>query len=327
MGRARDTLLSRSRFTRAAGVPEGRDLDAVLAALVGQFASAIEAPVTLLAAWDRAARRLAVRAAHGATPDRSRSFAARSGLLGEAFCSEAPEVRRLDADAAKLGLAPGDLPRAELLLTVPLRRGAARVGALIAAFPDAGSAPPEEELLEAAHAFGVLASHITGTVHSDALAAGGIDPLTGCLEPATLREVLSEECERCERHGRPLSLAVLLLEPEPRSGRLSAIARDLLIGVRAYDSVGRNEGAFVVVMPETTLETAEEVVGRLRHSVGLEERMLCGVAGWVPGARPQRLLDTAGGLARDWAGRHGGIALALARPDHPAAGIFGARAP
>ncbi len=104
------------------------------------------------------------------------------------------------------------------------------------------------------------------------------DPLTGLLNRRAMSELMDAEVARVERHGR--SFAVLVADLDEFKGindrhghpvgdhALRAIAQRLLGTVRAQDQVARWGGEeFLLLLPETTMETALEVADRLRRAI------------------------------------------------------------
>jgi diguanylate cyclase (GGDEF)-like protein len=104
------------------------------------------------------------------------------------------------------------------------------------------------------------------------------DPLTGLLNRRAMSELMDAEVARVERHGRSFALLVADLDEfkgiNDRHGHpvgdhaLRAIAQRLLGTVRAQDQVARWGGEeFLLLLPETTMETALEVADRLRRAI------------------------------------------------------------
>ena len=104
------------------------------------------------------------------------------------------------------------------------------------------------------------------------------DALTGMLNRRRLFELAGEELDRSERYGRPLSLAMLDIDHfkaiNDRFGHhlgddaLVAVARTVREQVRRQDAVGRYGGEeFAVLLPETELEAARQVIERVRAQV------------------------------------------------------------
>lgn len=77
-----------------------------------------------------------------------------------------------------------------------------------------------------------------------------------------------EECYRAQRYERPLSL--LVVRPAPESGAVPArirLASTLRTNLRAADVAAYSGSDYIVLLPETNGEQAEELAGRLRNAV------------------------------------------------------------
>jgi diguanylate cyclase (GGDEF)-like protein len=105
------------------------------------------------------------------------------------------------------------------------------------------------------------------------------DSLTGVLNHTSLKQQLAVELARARRHNRPLSFAMLDLDHfkqvNDRYGHLAGdrvlktLARLLRQRLRRSDYVGRYGGEeFAVVLPDTTLDVAWELVDGMRRSFG-----------------------------------------------------------
>ncbi len=105
------------------------------------------------------------------------------------------------------------------------------------------------------------------------------DPLTGCYNRTYLEKYLPKEIERARRYGRPLSLLLCDIDHFKkvndtyghRSGDrvLIALVRFIMESVRENaDWVARYGGEeFLIVAPETTLQGAVEMAGRIRGNL------------------------------------------------------------
>ncbi len=104
------------------------------------------------------------------------------------------------------------------------------------------------------------------------------DALTDTLSRGRFFEVAREELARANRYGRPLALAMLDLDHfksiNDRHGHragdevLRAIAGLMTRGLRGQDHIGRYGGEeFAVLLPETSLEAAREVLERIRLAI------------------------------------------------------------
>jgi GGDEF domain-containing protein len=91
----------------------------------------------------------------------------------------------------------------------------------------------------------------------------GNDPETGLFDHLGIVNRLQQEISRSVRYGRPLTLAVLKPAMPPGSKVQDCVAlvrREL----RAPDVVGHlGNGVMALVLPETPLEAARSLVGRL----------------------------------------------------------------
>lgn len=104
------------------------------------------------------------------------------------------------------------------------------------------------------------------------------DPLTGIANRRHLLQMLEEEWRRVRRHGRPLSLLSLDLDHfkavndahgHAEGDRvLRHFAETVQRQLRATDRFGRLGGEeFLVILPETGREAAQQVAWKLRHAV------------------------------------------------------------
>jgi diguanylate cyclase (GGDEF)-like protein len=105
-----------------------------------------------------------------------------------------------------------------------------------------------------------------------------LDPLTGAYNRRSLFRFLEREKARCARSGSPLSLLIVDIDRfkaindslghEAGDETLRALAEILRKGVRKVDMISRYGGdEFVVIMPDTSPEAAEEVRKRLLDRV------------------------------------------------------------
>lgn len=114
---------------------------------------------------------------------------------------------------------------------------------------------------------------------SEALKAAALqDPLTGLGNRRYLMERLKEETERAERKQTPYSLIILDVDHfklvNDRYGHevgdqvLCEIAKAIRSGLREYDLCGRWGGEeFLVILPDTLLESARPVAERVRLAI------------------------------------------------------------
>jgi diguanylate cyclase (GGDEF)-like protein/PAS domain S-box-containing protein len=105
------------------------------------------------------------------------------------------------------------------------------------------------------------------------------DELTDTLSRGRFFEVVREELARSARYSRPVALAMLDLDHfktiNDRFGHragddvLRAIAGLMSRGLRSQDQVGRYGGEeFAVMLPETPLDCARDVLERTRQAIG-----------------------------------------------------------
>ena len=105
------------------------------------------------------------------------------------------------------------------------------------------------------------------------------DSLTNALTRRHLAEVCQQELERCQRHGRVMSLLLIDLDHFKRinDSRGHQAGDQVLVRfvdtvntlLRSADVIGRLGGEeFVVLLPETSVEVAHVVAERIRAKVG-----------------------------------------------------------
>ena len=121
-------------------------------------------------------------------------------------------------------------------------------------------------------------------LHSEALRDSALhDSLTGLDNRRSLMERLREETERAIRKGTPYGLAILDVDRfksindqfghEAGDKALCAISEAIQRSLREYDVCGRWGGEeFLVLLPETSIESAMQVVERIR--TGMEQVQL-----------------------------------------------------
>jgi diguanylate cyclase (GGDEF)-like protein len=105
-----------------------------------------------------------------------------------------------------------------------------------------------------------------------------VDALTGAASRRAFIEQAERELDRARRYGHPVSLAYLDIDDfkavNDRQGHaagdalLAGVAERLRAGCRSTDVVARLGGdEFAVLLPETTGDTAESLVARLRSQL------------------------------------------------------------
>jgi diguanylate cyclase (GGDEF)-like protein len=145
-------------------------------------------------------------------------------------------------------------------------------------------------------------SSLMGQLQRSAVA----DDLTGLINRAGLRMGLEREIARAQRTGRPLAVVVVdvdglkqvndILGHASGDRLLTDLADAWTQMLRKGDLLARVGGdEFVLVMPETSTETAREVVERLRDVQGPARgtRWSAGVASLRDGESADDLLDRA----------------------------------
>jgi diguanylate cyclase (GGDEF)-like protein len=140
------------------------------------------------------------------------------------------------------------------------------------------------------------------------------DPLTGIANRRKMTEHIGKELERVRRLRHPLALMMVDIDHfkrindtyghEAGDRAIIAVSAMLTGSLRAIDTVGRFAGEeFVLLMPETDLETAGMAAERLREAASLLEVEVDGglaialtVSVGVAASRPQQAPDTASSL-------------------------------
>jgi len=123
-------------------------------------------------------------------------------------------------------------------------------------------------------------------------AADVLNPVTGALSEARLVAVLLALMSIANRYQRPLSVATL----QPNDGvRMGDLVDNAVESLRTTDRIGHHgDGVLLVVMPETELEQARRVIGRLRGELEAATPLRSvGVAGFNAGDDLQALLARA----------------------------------
>jgi len=104
------------------------------------------------------------------------------------------------------------------------------------------------------------------------------DQLTGCLNRRGLEDVFSRESARAQRHHTPLCVALLDLDNfkkindalghQTGDDALVHLARVVRENLRPQDTLARYGGEeFVIVLPDTTLEQADQTLVRLQREL------------------------------------------------------------
>ncbi|HWH13907.1 MAG TPA: diguanylate cyclase [Miltoncostaeaceae bacterium] len=198
-------------------------------------------------------------------------------------------------------------------VTAPVRVDDAPWGALVAANLDHRPLPVRAELRLQRFAeiieLAVAAADARARLATQALT----DSLTGLPNRRAFEERLREELGRAQRHGRPLSLAILDLDHFKRlndvhghqvgDAVLAEVARRLRDTSRAGEMVARVGGEeFGWIIPEAGVEDAREAVERGRRAVAaapcaddIAVTISAGVADTDDAATPEELFRVADG--------------------------------
>jgi diguanylate cyclase len=140
-----------------------------------------------------------------------------------------------------------------------------------------------------------------------------LDPVTQLLNSCALDPIVAKETTRANRLGTALTFATISFDNfksiEKRAGTeqgeqtLYRAARLLKSTFRGSDAIFRSRTSeFVVLMPDTTEQQAENAISRLRAlterwnaeaETGCEFSFSWGIAGYVAGAKTSEVLDRA----------------------------------
>jgi GGDEF domain-containing protein len=182
-------------------------------------------------------------------------------------------------------------------VTIPGGRAAALCAGLID--PPADSTA---ELVWIVDSYARLASLWLAERRGAPLLGNGRDELTGCLTYAALLERLNHELDRCRSADRELACCFVSLDnvaEDQRERLLGAVGRGLTGTVGDNDSVGRyGRTQFIVLLPGADIEDARRTAGLIHGSIAAidprgEVASFVGVAEWLPGTGPDRLLGDA----------------------------------
>jgi diguanylate cyclase (GGDEF)-like protein len=130
------------------------------------------------------------------------------------------------------------------------------------------------------------------------------DPLTGAANRRHLDDELEREISRAQRSGSPLTLAFMDLDYFKRfNDTYGHAAGDALLDelvsawrpvLRSSDLLARIGGEeFVVVLPDTDLDKARQVVERMRQGTPRRQTCSAGIAGYRPGDTAETLVARA----------------------------------
>lgn len=131
-----------------------------------------------------------------------------------------------------------------------------------------------------AGAFAILMARLR-RAQSRTQALSLVDFLTGALNSRAFYSILENEHRKCERYERPLTLIYLGLDNFKRVNDqfghtvgdkvLLKVARNMMRHLRATDRVARLGGdEFIVLLPETDLKAAKQVVPKIRERIMAE---------------------------------------------------------
>jgi diguanylate cyclase (GGDEF)-like protein len=135
--------------------------------------------------------------------------------------------------------------------------------------------------------FGVLLERIERLQRQVSYQNSVIDDLTvrdssaGAFKPRYVESILAEEIDRARRYHRSLALAIVsaddwdaVVRDNGEIGARSVASRivdQLAKGTRTVDKIVQlGNGSFAIVLPETALEGAEVLAGRLQESTSAE---------------------------------------------------------
>lgn len=126
----------------------------------------------------------------------------------------------------------------------------------------------------------IIEANLTSAIrHEELKRRTSIDPLTGVYTRMPFERRLEEECERAARHGRSFCLAMIDVDRfknindtlgHAGGDRALAIVADCMAAnKRTSDVLGRFGGdEFILLLPETSLESGVAVLERIRRQVG-----------------------------------------------------------
>ena len=207
------------------------------------------------------------------------SVAARAGLLAAAAAA-APFAAALTSGAHPLALAAaaavtGGAVGGLVWLLKPL----ARLGDALEHYGDhrAAQRGPQDDFARIHKGLKGLEARLEAATRR-ADPARLEDPLTGLPNRLAVMRRARDEIARARRKATPMAVALLALDGFPAAekalGRLETervlrlTAETLVQALRAYDLVGRWEGAiFVAVLPEAEVENAVDAMRRVRERI------------------------------------------------------------
>jgi diguanylate cyclase (GGDEF)-like protein len=213
----------------------------------------------------------------------------------------APRGRRVRSLEVAYRAAPGEERPVARALALPLRAGETAVGLLsLFSRTDHTFSPAETETAEAVAAHAGPAIENACRYH-EARRLADIDTRTGLHNDRYFHETLAREVARSQRYERPLALLVFDLDDfKDVNDRLGHLAGNEVLGevgervrsvVRSSDIACRVGGdEFGVILPESTLEDAEQLFERLKGRIGQQPIPHAGrleISAGIAAARPQ----------------------------------------
>jgi diguanylate cyclase (GGDEF)-like protein len=248
---------------------------------LSELASSIDLDEVLRRTLDSAAALPGVDAAHVAAVTPGGDTVARSTGLSDAEADDvqlgpAPTGRRVRSFVVTYkGSGGGDSP-IESALAMPLRAGEDVIG-LLAVFTRAGADTLPTETSAAVEELAASAGPAVENArrYHEARRLADIDSHTGLHNRRYFHETLAREVARSERYERPLALIVFDVDDfKEVNDRFGHLAGDTVLGevgarvrivVRTSDIACRVGGdEFGVILPESTLEDAEQLFERLK---------------------------------------------------------------
>lgn len=281
--------------------------------MLGKIAAEMENRVPYdhigIAVLDLTAKELVIRAEAGARRDAlGRHIAVGEGLVGQvARSSHAGIVREVNSSSPRLVL-----PSSAASLALPIIYGDQFLGVLYVESSEPCEFPDEDFAL-----LRTLADLFAGALHNaltfqTTQEQAITDGLTGVKTHRFLMEALSSEWKRSTRANRPFSLVLMDLDRfkfvNDFYGHLEGdvvlqrVGHILEENCRRSDVVARYGGdEFVILMPETTVDQAQQLAGKLRAWIAadplLHDKNITasfGIASFpLHGATPQELIQVA----------------------------------
>lgn len=212
-------------------------------------------------------------------------------------------IHHKGSDGFEQCLGPWQDMQPEAVVCAPAQSGDELVGLLVLAWPE--GSPPEDspvplDLLAAEASISIRNYELTERLERLALT----DPLTGAANRRGWEQHAATAMATAKRYGHPLTLAMLDLDGfKAFNDRHGHQAGDLLLieslgrwrqQIRGGDHLTRYGGdEFVITLPETSLEEALAVVGRMCQSTDDQVKCSAGVAGWDGSETAAELLERA----------------------------------